>query len=437
MSRISEEPDMRKSIKHYAVTIFIIFLILIINVMAYFQYSKNIDEQLSQQIDIHLQAVTDEMVECLDIKMEERLATFKAVATFIGTTDDIKSEFVEAALTKQAQAAGYSQFDVIMADGIGLQSKGSVDYNEDKCFAKAMAGKSVMEVKEDAYGAVNGINYYVPIYKYDAIVGVLLTTSDLVQFTNYMDISDLGQYGNVFVVKQDGTLLSRGYGLDEVENISMIFGNDKSATELVNSMQSRQSGYISYETESSKRYICYARTAYNKWYMVSIVSSSSIELASDDIANEGTVFFIEIGVLTLILTIYLVRVVFVESKGNKLNKTRYYMVSKYSDSIIFDYSCEKDTMYCNDKWKKIFGYDVERSNLKEDITRYIIEEDKERFKEIINVLMTQKEFVKFQISILDNDGKPISCSFKMSAIKGKKGKVQKVLGVIEVIQQNV
>lgn len=428
---------MRKSIKHYAVTIFIIVLILIINVMAYFQYSKNIDEQLAQQIDIHLQAVTDEMVECLDIKMEERLATFKAVATFVGNVDDIKSEQVEDALAKQAEAAGYSQFDVITADGIGLKNKGNVDYNEDKCFSKAMGGKSVMDVNEDSYGTVSGIKYYVPICEHEKVIGVLLTTSNLEQFTNYMDISDLGQYGNSFVVKQDGTLLSRGYGLDEVENISMIFGDDKSATELINSMGSRQSGYISYESESSKRYICYARTAYNKWYMVSIVSSSSIEVTSDDIANEGTFFFVEIGVLTIILTIYLVRVVFVESKGNRMNKTRYYMVSKYSDSIIFDYSCDKDTMYCNDKWKKIFGYDVERNNLKEDITKHVVSEDKERFKEIINVLMTQKEFVKFQISLLDSEGKPVSCSFKMSAIKGKKGKVQKVLGVIEVFQQNV
>ena len=428
---------MRKSIKHYAVTIFIIVLILIINVMAYFQFSKNIDEQLAQQIDIHLQAVTDEMVECLDIKMEERLATFKAVATFVGNVDDIKSEQVEDALAKQAEAAGYSQFDVITADGIGLKNKGNVDYNEDKCFSKAMGGKSVMDVNEDSYGTVSGIKYYVPICEHEKVIGVLLTTSNLEQFTNYMDISDLGQYGNSFVVKQNGTLLSRGYGLDEVENISMIFGDDKSATELINSMGSRQSGYISYESESSKRYICYARTAYNKWYMVSIVSSSSIEVTSDDIANEGTFFFVEIGVLTIILTIYLVRVVFVESKGNRMNKTRYYMVSKYSDSIIFDYSCDKDTMYCNDKWKKIFGYDVERNNLKEDITKHVVSEDKERFKEIINVLMTQKEFVKFQISLLDSEGKPVSCSFKMSAIKGKKGKVQKVLGVIEVFQQNV
>lgn len=424
---------MRKNIKHYAFTILIIFIILVINVMAYFQYSKNIDEQLAQQTDIHLQAITDEMAECLNIKMEERLESFKAVATFIGTVDDIKSEFVEKALAKQAEAAGYSQFDVIDGKGLGLDSKGSIDYSKNDSFSKALAGKTVMDVKEDSYGVVCGIEYYVPVYSNDNVIGVLLTTSDLVQFTDYMDISDLGQYGNAFIVKQDGTLLTRGYGLDEVENISMIFDSDKSASELTNSMQSRQSGYISYETGSSKRYICYARTDFNKWYMVSVVSSSSLDITNDDITNEGTVFFLEIGILTLILTIYLVKIVVQESKGNQMNRERYYMIAKYTDSITFDYSCEKDTMYCNDKWKKMFGYDVERSNLKEDMAKHIAPEDKERFLEIMDVLLNQKEFVKFQASIMDSEGEAVSCSFKMSAIKGKKGKVQKVLGIIEVL----
>ena len=36
--------------------------------------------------------------------MEERLATFKAVATFIGTLDDIRGELVENAMKKQAEA---------------------------------------------------------------------------------------------------------------------------------------------------------------------------------------------------------------------------------------------------------------------------------------------------------------------------------------------
>lgn len=427
---------MIKSIKQYAITIVIIFVVLIINVMAYFQYSNNISEQLQQQTNIHLQAVIDETVECLNIKMEERLETYRAVATFIGTLNDLTQENVVKALTNQADAAGYTDFDLINTDGIGLESKGSKRYVEDDGFSKALGGKSAMETFTDEYGSIRGINYYVPIIKNNQVVGVLMTFSTLEQFTISTDISDLGQYGNVFIVKQDGTLLSRGYGLDEVDNITMILGNDKSTSKLINSMQSRKSGYISYNSGASKRYLCYAKTSYNKWYMVSIVQASSIDVTKD-ITSEGTMFFVEIAVITSILMIYLVRMVIIESKDNKLNKKLYHIVSKYADSIVIDYNSEKDTIYFNEKWKELFGYEPDKENLRQDISRYIAEKDKDRYNQIIDVLINEKEFVKFQVAIIDSQGDSINCIMKLSAIKTKRGKVQRVLGIIEPCSQNI
>lgn len=423
---------MFRNLKHYAITVLIILVILVINVTAYFQYSSNISRQLNQQVNNHLQAIMEETVECLDIKMEEKLASFKAVATFIGSVSNMKGVDVVNALSKQAEAAGYNEFDVISVDGIGLKEKGNKQYTDNNNFEKALGGKSVIGIKEDVFGDVAGIEYYVPIHGEGKIIGVLKTSSTLEQFTSYMDISDRGQYGNVFIVKQDGTLLTRGYGLDEVENITMVFNDDKSSKSLINSMQSRQSGYVEYKTDETVRYICYSRTAFNKWYMVSIVSASSIEVTNDDIENSSTIFFMEIGILTVILTVYLIRAVVVESRGNIMNKQRYYIVSKYTDKIIFDYSCKKDTMYCNENWKKMFGYEVEKEKLRENITRYIADEDKERYTDIVEMFLSEKDFVKFQIGIKDADGQTINCSMKLSAIRGKKGKLQKVLGIIEV-----
>ena len=182
---------MIKSIKQYAITIVIIFVILIINVMAYFQYSNNISDQLQQQTDLHLQAIIEETVECLNIKMEERLETYKSVATFVANLDNISVENIERALEKQSDAAGYRDFDVISAEGVGLESKGSVDYTENSSFNKALGGKSMMEPKTDVFGSIRGINYYVPICQNDKVIGVLMIFSTLEQFTAYTDISDL------------------------------------------------------------------------------------------------------------------------------------------------------------------------------------------------------------------------------------------------------
>ena len=71
--------------------------------------------------------------------------------------------------------------------------------------------------------------------------------------------------------------------------------------------------------------------------------------------------------------------------------------------------------------------------------KYIDENDKERYTKIISELLEkEKEYVKFQVAIKDSQGAPVSCIMKIFAIKGKKrGKVQKILGVIEPCSKNI
>lgn len=424
---------MKKRFKQYGIAI----VILLINVLAYIQYTGNINKRLELQTQTHLKSLIDETTECINIKLEERLETYKAVATFIGNMDALETDEVVKTLRNQAESAGYTDFDLIDKEGYGYKSKEKATYLEDQNYVSAIEGKSEIDVVTDIFGTIKGIKYYVPIYSRDEITGVLMVSSTLEQFTAYTDISDLSEYGNVFVLKQDGTLLSRGYGLDEVDNIKMIFGEDKTASTLIKSMQSRKSGFVSFDSGEAKKYICYSRTDFNKWYVVSIVPAHSVEATNEDIKTDGTVFFFEIAMLTVILMIFLVRLVFSESKGNQLNRQRYHFVTKYSDSIIIDYSCAKDTMFCNENWKKVMGYEPERKELKSDITRYIADEDKERFNQIIEVLRKEKEFVKFQVGIKKEDGEIVKCIFKLAAIKTKRGKLQKVVGVIEASPLNV
>ena len=418
---------MKKRFKQYIIAI----IILMINVLAYIQYTGNINKRLEKQTDAHLKSLIDETKECINIKLEERLETYEAVATFIGNLENMDLEILEKALRNQSDSAGYTEFDLLNLDGDSYMLQETGVYAENSKFQNACKGKSCFEIKYDTYGSLKGINYYIPIKNGKLVEGILMVYSSLEQFTTFTDIIDLNKYGNVFIVKQDGTLISRGYGLDEVENIKMILNDDKSASKLVKSMQSRKSGYISYDSGEAKKYICYARTDFNKWYMVSIVSAQSVEATNEDIKTDGTVFFFEIAMLTVILMLFLVRLVFSESKGNQLNRQRYHFVTKYSDSIIIDYSCAKDTMFCNENWKKVLGYEPEKKDLRSDITRYIAEDDIERFNQIIDVLKKEKEFVRFQVGIKNEQGEIVNCIFKLAAIKTRRGKLQKVVGVIE------
>ena len=418
---------MKKRFRQYIIAI----VILLINVLAYIQYTGNINKRLETQTEVHLKALIDETTECINIKLEERIKTYTAVATLIGNLEDADMDKISKALKNQADSAGYTDFDLIDKNGNGLKGKGDLKYAEDENFKKALEGKVSIAISEDSFGSVKGVNYFVPVTKGEVVKGVFKVYSTLEQFTELVDIADLGEYGNVFVVMQDGTLISRGYGLDEVDNIKLLLHNDKSATKLVKSMQSRKSGYISYDSGEAKKYIFYGRTDYNKWYMVSMISAQSVETTNEDIKTDATVFFFEIAMLTVILMLFLIRMVFSESKGNQMNRQRYHIVTKYSDSIIIDYNCEKDKMYCNENWKKVLGFEPDKTELRADIARYIVDEDKERYIEIIEVLRKEKEFVKFQAGIKNDKGEVVKFIFKLTAIKTKRGKMQKVVGIIE------
>ena len=266
-------------------------------------------------------------------------------------------------------------------------------------------------------------------------IGVLLIKSTGEQFTDSLDMEKLGSYGNVFVVQKDGTLLSKGNGLDEVSNIELIFQDEpKSAKKLISSMNIRNSGYVEYKSGSDKKYICYAQTDYNKWYMVSIVSAGSVEIYNEKITNEGKVFFYEIALLMALLVAYLVHTILSSNKMGEVNKKRYYIVSEHSDSIVIDYSNVKDTMYCNEKWKNIFGYDPEKNNVRENVKKYIYPEDLPVYEDKIGKLKESDGMQKFQIRIVDKDGNPKQCFVKMFAIKGKRGRIEKVLVVIDVLE---
>ena len=214
---------MKKRFRQYIIAI----VILLINVLAYIQYTGNINKRLETQTQIHLKALIDETTECINIKLEERINAYKAVATLIGNLDDVDMDIINKALRNQADMAGYTDYDLIDMKGMGLEGKGNVSYAENEYFKKASEGKVSMVATEDTFGSIKGIDCYVPVCKGEAVKGVFKVYSTVEQFTELVDIADLGEYGNVFVVMQDGTLISRGYGLDEVENIKMILINLK------------------------------------------------------------------------------------------------------------------------------------------------------------------------------------------------------------------
>lgn len=421
-----------RRIKEYYITIIVIVMVIAVNLGAFASYITNIRFNLSEQTDSHVDDVMDEAVECINIKLEEQINTLDTLALFVTTLNshNDSSEILEEALSEQKKKSGYSVLEVVSRDGIG-EITGN-NYSETKYFANALEGNTVMQ-EESNDDTVESVAIAAPIYEKDSdnVVAVLVAKMGVSTFSDTIELSSFSQNGKVFVVKKDGTLVSKSKDLSDANSINDILPQKQYESQLVSGMRSRNSGIIKYENDSATRYIGYSKLSYNKWYVVCIISSSAVEARAGDVETDVIVLGIEMGIMLFVLVVYLIyNIISVKNKG-KMNLERYFITTKHSDSIMIDYSMAKNTMYCNDKWEEIFGYSLPKANVKEAVIEHIFKEDLGIYEENISKLTETQENVEFKLRALDKDGNTKMCTVKLFPICEKKGKLTKIVGLIE------
>lgn len=423
-----------KGLKRYAVSIVITFIIILVNIGIFYNFYTDTYYNLGEQTKSYLNNIVEEAAECVNIKINERFITLEALAMYIGTYSNGDYTTVSKVLDAQVAIDGFGGYDIVGLDGYGLIEKGGADYSNTDFFDKTKKGKNMLFDYNDQNSKSHDIGFSVPVYRDDKIEGVLVVFCSYEEFSSFTDIDAFGNNGDSFIVKQDGTLLTRANGLDEVENIKLILSDDtKSANALISGMKQKTLGNVSYGNGNHKRYLCYSKTSYNKWYVVTIVSADTVDEHTSVIRGAGVTFIMEISVLLILLLVYFIYLITSHIRSSRINKERYYIVTDNSETIMFDYSVKNDTMYCNDKWNHIFGYELPKSDMKSIMTKYVYEEDIDKFLRRVDRINKTNDYVKFSIRLLNDKNEPIGCLVKLYAIRGFRGRVTKILGVIETL----
>lgn len=423
-----------KGLKRYAVSIVITFIIILVNIGIFYNFYTDTYYNLGEQTKSYLNNIVEEAAECVNIKINERFITLEALAMYIGTYSNGDYTTVSKVLDAQVAIDGFGGYDIVGLDGYGLIEKGGADYSNTDFFDKTKKGKNMLFDYNDQNSKSRDIGFSVPVYRDDKIEGVLVVFCSYEEFSSFTDIDAFGNNGDSFIVKQDGTLLTRANGLDEVENIKLILSDDtKSANALISGMKQKTLGNVSYGNGNHKRYLCYSKTSYNKWYVVTIVSADTVDEHTSVIRGAGVTFIMEISVLLILLLVYFIYLITSHIRSSRINKERYYIVTDNSETIMFDYSVKNDTMYCNDRWNHIFGYELPKSDMKSIMTKYVYEEDIDKFLRRVDRINKTNDYVKFSIRLLNDKNEPIGCLVKLYAIRGFRGRVTKILGVIETL----
>jgi len=420
-------------IKEYYVTIILIAAVIIINIAAFALYISNINRDIQKQTEEHLVDIMEEASTSVELKVEETIHELEMTAYYISMSDNYLEETTYANIVKMTRKAGFEKFDIIGADGTGLEENGSKDYSEKKFFSKVMNGSvSILDIS-DSEGNTKGVRFSVPIRnEVDEIEGVYLVECDLDSFTELLNLDSVNSKGKAFIIKSDGTVLSRKTD-SSIRNVSDILDNETNVKTLKNYMKSKKAGVVGFANgKDSKRYICYSKTNFNSWEIIMVVSSSGVEANISDVTDNFVFLGVIIGVMLIVLIAYFIYTLVSVKSKSAINLQRYYMVSKYTEDIIFDYSCVKDTLYSNENWKKLFGYELPKESVKEKMEEYVAEQDRAFYREKIEEAKKSKDgLVQFKCSILDQDKNAVSCICKIFAVKDNMGKVIKIVGVIE------
>lgn len=422
-----------KRIKEYYVTIILIAAVIIINIAAFALYISNINRDIQKKTEEHLVDIMEEASTSVELKVEETIHELEMTAYYISMSDNYLEETTYANIVKMTRKAGFEKFDIIGADGTGLEENGSKDYSEKKFFSKVMNGSvSILDIS-DSEGNTKGVRFSVPIRnEVDEIEGVYLVECDLDSFTELLNLDSVNSKGKAFIIKSDGTVLSRKTD-SSIRNVSDILDNETNVKTLKNYMKSKKAGVVGFANgKDSKRYICYSKTNFNSWEIIMVVSSSGVEANISDVTDNFVFLGVIIGVMLIVLIAYFIYTLVSVKSKSAINLQRYYMVSKYTEDIIFDYSCVKDTLYSNENWKKLFGYELPKESVKEKMEEYVAEQDRAFYREKIEEAKKSKDgLVQFKCSILDQDKNAVSCICKIFAVKDNMGKVIKIVGVIE------
>lgn len=414
-----------KRFKDNYITVVLILIVIVVNIGAFAAYVNNVKYSLSIQTQAHVDNILNEAAECINIKLDEQINTMEMISQFITVLSGYEdgNDILQEMLTSQKESSGLSLLELVQEDNDTFSDKGY--------YKNALKGKNVI-AEETNEGNVTDIVLATPVYGYDGeIKAVLIAKMNSDTFYRTIDIPSLEQNGKCFVVKKDGMLISKAKNLSSVSRINELLPGKEYADSLINGMRSRNAGIISSQIDGKSRYIGYEKLQINGWYVVSIISSASVEASVSDMETDVIILGVELGFILLVLIVYFVYTIISRKNREKMNLERYFIASKYADTIMMDYSIAKDTMYCNEKWEKLFGYTLPKSDIKEKVIKYFYPEDREIFINNYRELIDNNIETEFTARVCNKDNNPVKCSFKLFPICEKKGKIIKIIGFIE------
>lgn len=124
-----------------------------------------------------------------------------------------------------------------------------------------------------------------------------------------------------------------------------------------------------------------------------------------------------------------------EQLSDKLN--RYEIILAQTENVLFEWDMKQDTMTFSETWEKIFGYVPIGRNAREAISRntHFHPDDLPQLVDAVAALENGSRYEMVEVRMATERGRYLWCRIRASAVLGKQGQLEKVVGIIINIDQ--
>ncbi|MDL2236731.1 diguanylate cyclase [Christensenellaceae bacterium OttesenSCG-928-K19] len=429
----------------------IVALIMLLVVLLLNSFSEQMDELVEAQVGGYLSETAQSMTVLFDNEMEASVNTLNLLASYIATFDSDTAPGVVGLLETAAEDSGFLRMALIAMDGqarVGGKS-GMVDFSGEPYFERAKDGSTVVtNVLSSSIAEEGGMVIAVPVERNGAVEGVLAAAYDTQALESMLDVGLFDGEGYLYVVDADGNMLLHSSHKDALQAEGSLFDafeqvnpeEENAYDEMMQNIKSGQDGFLRYSRDDSARYLAYAQSSFNGWYVLSVIPQNVVTEQTDkmnELARQLSLY------ITIAFVGCIIYIAVVQARDNnalrqtqqtvQLNEDRYKTVVEQANDVVFEWNLIDGSMYYSNKWEDLFGVIAEGENQNLAAFEPHVHEDyRETYMNYIEGLVSGTPVEEVELKMMNKDGAPIWCRIRSTALY-ENGQLCRVIGTIRDI----
>ncbi|MEG1966633.1 MAG: EAL domain-containing protein [Clostridia bacterium] len=221
-------------------------------------------------------------------------STLEALATVIGTSDELRMEDAIELLTTETKKGNFMRMGVILPNGEAYTTDGLNNNLGDRAyFAEALSGhNAASDSLIDRFGG-KAINVFAaPVFQNNKVQCVIFATKTQEKFSDALLSHSFHDKSYSYIVSGDGRPViqtTHPDSIGEYENFFAViqqYGMTEEQSNLIQEqMRKHENGVVTYTRGGIKRQIFYAPVGINDWYIFSVVAADVVSAQSDRLIN--------------------------------------------------------------------------------------------------------------------------------------------------------